>query len=57
MVEPEELAIARQQLGKHISAAMNTHATIEEVLDSVFSVGSMSYQIWYSMCSERKVCD
>jgi hypothetical protein len=27
-------AIARQQLGKHVAMAMNTHTTIEELLDA-----------------------
>jgi hypothetical protein len=30
--------VARQRLGKNITAAMNTRATIEELLDSAFSV-------------------
>jgi hypothetical protein len=38
-VEPEEMAIARQQLSKHILAA-----TVE-LLDAVFSMWSVSYQI------------
>jgi hypothetical protein len=29
--------IAMQRLGKHVPAAINTHATIEEQLDAVFS--------------------
>jgi hypothetical protein len=37
-------AIARQRLGTHVPAATNTHATIKELLDMVFSVRSMSYQ-------------
>jgi hypothetical protein len=44
-VEPEETAVDRQRLGKYIPVAMNVHATIEELLDVVFSVWSMSYQI------------
>jgi hypothetical protein len=44
-VEPEEMAAARQQLNKNVPAAMNTHAIIEELLDTEFSVQSMSYQI------------
>jgi hypothetical protein len=35
------VATARHQCGKHISAAMNQHATIEELLESLFSVWSM----------------
>jgi hypothetical protein len=45
IVEPEEMAVARQQLGKHVAMAMNTHVTVEEVLDKVVSVPSSSYQI------------
>jgi hypothetical protein len=43
-VEPEETAVARQWLGKHVPWATNTHATIE-LLDEVFSTLSVSYQI------------
>jgi hypothetical protein len=35
IVKPEEIAIIRQQLGKHILVATNTHVTREE---GVFSV-------------------
>jgi hypothetical protein len=44
-VEPEEMVIARQWLSKHVPAAMHTQATIEELLDVVFSVQSMLYQV------------
>jgi hypothetical protein len=30
-MEPEQTTIVRQQLGKHIPAATNTQATIEEL--------------------------
>jgi hypothetical protein len=54
-IEPEQTSIAMQRLGKHIPAAMNTHATIEEpvckqrtdkhtiglLLETVFSVRSV----------------
>jgi hypothetical protein len=30
IVEPQQTSVARQQLGKHIPVAMNTHATIDE---------------------------
>jgi hypothetical protein len=30
-MEPEQSSIARQRLGKHIPAATNIHATIEEL--------------------------
>jgi hypothetical protein len=39
-VEREKTAFARQQHGKYISAAMNNHATIEEVLEATFSTSS-----------------
>jgi hypothetical protein len=35
---------ARQQLGKYVTAATNTHATIEKLLDTSFSMQSVSYQ-------------
>jgi hypothetical protein len=37
--------VARQQLGKHVPLVSNTHATEKELLDAVFSVRSMSYDI------------
>jgi hypothetical protein len=37
--QPEETAVAREGPGKHVSTAMN--ATTEELLEVVFSVGSM----------------
>jgi hypothetical protein len=38
------LIVARQRLGKHILAATNTHATIEELLDAAFYVRCVSYR-------------
>jgi hypothetical protein len=38
------LTTARQGLSKHVSAATNTSATIEELLDVLFSVKCVSYQ-------------
>jgi hypothetical protein len=38
------LIVARQRLGKNVTAATNTHATIEELLDASFSIRSVSYQ-------------
>jgi hypothetical protein len=35
---------ARQRIGKNVTAATNIHATIEELLDSSFSVPSVSYE-------------
>jgi hypothetical protein len=37
--------VSRQRLGKHVPAATHTHATIEEVLNTVFSVRSVSDQL------------
>jgi hypothetical protein len=54
IVEPEETVVVRQRLGKHVPTATNTHATTEELLDAVFSMSSMSYQV---VCSGRKVVD
>jgi hypothetical protein len=36
------LIVARQRLGKNVTAATNTHATIEELLNALFSVWSVS---------------
>jgi hypothetical protein len=36
--------VARQRLGKNVTAATNTHAPIEELLDASFSIRSMSCQ-------------
>jgi hypothetical protein len=36
--------VVRQRLGKHVSAATNTQATIEELLDAAFSMRSVFYQ-------------
>jgi hypothetical protein len=38
MVEQEEAVIARERRGKHVFAATNKHATIEEQLEVVFSM-------------------
>jgi hypothetical protein len=48
-VEPEEATISR--LGKNVPAATDTHATILELLDAVFSMRSVLYQI---LCMWRK---
>jgi hypothetical protein len=44
-LESEENAVTRQRLGKHFPAATNTHATVEELLDAVFSMWSLSFQV------------
>jgi hypothetical protein len=41
IVQPEETFTVRQRLGKHVPAATNTKAKIEELLETVFSVGSV----------------
>jgi hypothetical protein len=38
------LIVDRQRLSKNVTAATNTHATIEELLDTSFSVRTVSYQ-------------
>jgi hypothetical protein len=35
--------IARQRLGRNVTAVTNTHATIEKLLDALFSMWSVSY--------------
>jgi hypothetical protein len=40
-VEAEWTAVTRQWLNKHMSTAMDMHATIEELLEAVFSMWSM----------------
>jgi hypothetical protein len=40
IVEQKEVVVIRQWRGKHVSAATNTHATIEEVLETLFSIRS-----------------
>jgi hypothetical protein len=41
IVEPGEMAAARQRFGKRVPAATNTYTTIEELLDAVFCVPSV----------------
>jgi hypothetical protein len=41
IVETEETSIARQRLGKHFPAATNTQATIEVMLETMFSIRSV----------------
>jgi hypothetical protein len=38
-MEPET-SVARQRLGEHVTAATNTKATIQELLETAFPVGS-----------------
>jgi hypothetical protein len=44
LMEPEDKAGGRQWLGKQVIAANNTHATIEELLDEVFSMRPVADQ-------------
>lgn len=37
IVEPEETAVDRKRLDKHVPTAMNTHARTAELLEMVFS--------------------
>jgi hypothetical protein len=34
---PETIFVSRQRLGKHVPAASDTHATVEVLLEKVFS--------------------
>jgi hypothetical protein len=36
--------VARQRLGRNVTAVMNTHATKEDLLDGSFSMWPVSYQ-------------
>jgi hypothetical protein len=38
------LIVARQQLGRNVTAVTNTHATTEELLEASFSMRPVSYQ-------------
>jgi hypothetical protein len=40
-MEPEEMAVARKWLRKHLSAAMDIYTAIEGLLEVVFSVWSV----------------
>jgi hypothetical protein len=43
-VKAEEIAVARQRIGKHVPMAMNTCLKVE-LLAVVFNMQSVSYQI------------
>jgi hypothetical protein len=45
--------VARQRLGKNVTAATNTQATIEGLLDMSFSMWDGSYQRKVGNCSSR----
>jgi hypothetical protein len=42
IVESEETDVARQRIDKHVSAATDTHETIEEVLETMFPMSFVS---------------
>jgi hypothetical protein len=41
IVEPEETAVAGKRRNKHLSMAVNMHATTEQMLEAVFSIWFM----------------
>jgi hypothetical protein len=41
IVERKETAVAKQRLGKHFSAATNQQETIDELLETIFSIRSL----------------
>jgi hypothetical protein len=45
--------VARQRLGRNGTAVMNTHATIEELLDAACSMWPVSYQGNKAISSSR----
>lgn len=51
---PENTAVVRQRLGKYVTAATNTHSTIEGLFNVVFSIRPVSYQM-LSACSQGTV--
>lgn len=44
--KPEETAVAGQRLSKHVPEAANIHATTEGLLDAVFYMRSVTFQIY-----------
>jgi hypothetical protein len=38
IVEPEEFAIVRQRLSKHVTLVVDMHTTIEQLLEAIFPV-------------------
>jgi hypothetical protein len=49
--------VARQRLGRNVTAVTNTHATIEELLDASFSMWPLSYQgKWSISSSQDRLC-
>jgi hypothetical protein len=54
IVEPEEAATVRHQFGKHVSGAMTTHVTVEELLGVVFFMRSLLYRILKMQQKEKR---
>lgn len=42
IVKPEETTFVRKRFGKHVSLATDTHAAIEEILEAIFYMLSVS---------------
>jgi hypothetical protein len=52
----QETAIGRQYHGKHVSAAVNQHATVEELLEAVFSIPyapRLCNEDWQQLCTQQ----
>jgi hypothetical protein len=49
----ETTFISRQRLGKHVPAATDTHATIEVLLETVFSTRQPN-QLYMEVCEEKR---
>jgi hypothetical protein len=49
------LIVATQRLSKNVTVAMNTHATIEELVDASFSMRSVSYQVNKEISSSQNL--
>jgi hypothetical protein len=41
IVEPEQMTVPTEQLGKHTSTTTDTHTTIEELVEAVSSMWSV----------------
>jgi hypothetical protein len=58
------LIVARQRLGKHVPAATNTHATIEELMNAYFLCGpcliegeSVSRSVYPCIVVRQQLCN
>jgi hypothetical protein len=47
--------VARQRLGKDVTAAKNTHTAIEDLFDASFSMRCVSYEKKYAFNSSQKL--